>query len=98
MAYIGHRCRCGHGDANHRVTDSRERICTANGGQSCGRGCRRPNTASLHPTWSITGRSIEEITPPGTRRPAWPEPTCSCDACWALYTELTGTAPAAAPS
>jgi hypothetical protein len=71
------------------------RSCTAKAGLSCGRGCRKNPRPELAPTFDCGGRRIERIVPPGeglaTENGNSGVRTCDCDACKALYAELTGT-------
>jgi len=98
MAYIGHRCACRHGDLSHPVSASGKRSC---GCQPCTRRCRREETPELLPSFDTKGNAVERIVQPGgalaTQDGAGGPRTCDCDACRALYTELTGIelAPAA---
>jgi hypothetical protein len=91
MAYIGHRCGCGHLDIHHK-TDAARSSCQADGGHSCGRGCRKSTKALLLPTFDLKGRPVERIVPPGERWGApngGPMTTCACDNCQVLYAERT---------
>ena len=91
MAYIGHRCGCGHTDLNHS-RDAKKALCTANGGRSCGRGCRTNPKSQVLPTWDHKGRPVERVVPPGEglATPTGNDGvrTCNCDSCKALYAEL----------
>lgn len=93
MAYIGHRCACRHGDLSHPVSVSGKRSC---GCAACPRRCRREETPELLPTFDLKGNSIERVIEPGnklgTTDGEMNAQTCDCDACQALYTELTGIA------
>lgn len=88
MAYIGHRCGCGHMDIHHKP-DAARSACLANGGKSCGNGCRKNPKASVAPSFDRKGRPVERIVPPGERMGQVVK-TCGCEACHALYIELTG--------
>jgi hypothetical protein len=85
MAYIGHRCACRHADIQHTEKNGK-RSC---GCSPCDRRCTRAKTPELLPTFDVKGRRVEQIAPPGERLAGW-VPTCSCNACKSLYTELTG--------
>lgn len=90
MAHIGHRCSCGHGDLNHLVSATGKRACKSN---PCLRRCKRADQPELLPTFDTKGRTVERIVRPGDKLGADGElnvTTCGCDACRALYTELTG--------
>lgn len=89
MAYIGHRCGCGHSDLHHN-RDAAKSACQARGGRSCGRGCRKSPTSLEIPTFNLKGHSVERIVAPGERM-GGPGgiPTCTCANCQALYAELT---------
>lgn len=95
--FIGHRCGCGHMDIHHTVPKdpNGRRSCTAKAGTSCGRGCRKNPRSEVAPTFDCGGRRIERIVPPGERLASEGSSgtvaTCDCDACQALYAELTGT-------
>lgn len=86
MAYIGHRCGCGHMDIRHELKKDGTR-----GSCSCSNRCRKSTTATVAPSFDPKGRTVERIVPPGERL-GNVVPTCSCDACEALYAELTGAA------
>jgi hypothetical protein len=88
MAYIGHRCACGHSNTQH--TSGK---CTANNSKPCGRPCQMPDEAQVFPTFDVRGRRVERVIEPGG---GWPSlggntfgKTCTCDACTALYAEMT---------
>lgn len=98
MAFIGHRCACGHNDIQHTDgTTSSIGTCTAD----CGRDCKSSCSLELPepevmPSFDIKGNSVERILPPGDGFRAMGDhqvvTTCRCDACQALYAQL---APAA---
>lgn len=92
MAFIGHRCTCGHNDLNHTRNDKGKAVCTARSGGSCGKGCIASGEPELLPTFDRKGRHIEQITPPGdglkTESGSTGVKTCICDACQALYAQL----------
>lgn len=87
MSYIGHRCGCGHTDLQHTTSDGGRRTCRANGGKSCGNGCRKVEKAVIIPTFDINGRRIGAVSAPGTPLPALGT-TCACKACKELYAQL----------
>lgn len=87
MAYIGHPCACRHSDIQHKISEKTgKRSC---GSSPCDRRCRRSDTPQQLPTFDTKGHLVERIVPPGERLSGW-VPTCGCDACCALYAELTG--------
>ncbi|MYW03488.1 hypothetical protein [Streptomyces sp. SID3343] len=85
MSLIIHRCECGHTPTRHPANEECRdslRTCT----------CRKYRPVAepeLLPTWTMTGRPITKITPPGAKSDR--RETCSCAACVALYAELGGT-------
>ncbi|WP_435173261.1 hypothetical protein [Actinacidiphila sp. bgisy145] len=58
---------------------------------------RDDETPVLRPTFELSGKEIERVVPPGDRLATEGGnsgmETCGCDACRALYTELTGIEP-----
>ncbi|KDN83450.1 hypothetical protein [Kitasatospora cheerisanensis] len=95
MAYIGHRCACGHLDVHHRADSASREHCEAVGGVRCGKGCRKSSTSILVPTFDLAGRRIETITEPGQwigEGAGYSRAACACDDCRALHAELTGAA------
>lgn len=89
MAYIGHRCGCGHLDMHHKPGTPKS-ACEHNAGASCGKGCRKSTRAVLVPTFNSKAELIERVVRPGERlgddngfR------TCDCPNCQALYADLT---------
>jgi hypothetical protein len=93
MAYIGHRCGCGHMDINHDP-DAKKNRCKAAAGASCSKGCRKSAKSIVRPTFDIKAQPVERIVPPGERIAAegttpYTPKTCDCDSCQALYAELT---------
>jgi hypothetical protein len=96
MAYIGHRCDCGHSDLQH-TGDGTGKLgaCQASYGYSCGRGCGPTPEPEVISTFDSKGRPIERIIPPGdglkSESGAPIVRTCPCDACTALHSELAGT-------
>ena len=89
---IGHRCACQHGDLSHRTNGSGKRECAC---QPCTKRCRRSDVAELLPTFDVRGRTVERVVRPGdplsTEGDSGGPRTCDCDACQALYAELTST-------
>jgi hypothetical protein len=96
MAFIGHRCSCGHNDLNHTENDAGKKVCTAKAGGSCGRSCRTQGESEVLPTFDRKGRHIERVLAPGdglkTESGAALVKTCTCDDCQAFHEQL---APAA---
>jgi hypothetical protein len=96
MAFIGHRCSCGHNDLNHTQNDKGKRICTARAGGSCGKGCYPQGEPEVMPTFDRKGLRVERLITPGngleTENGTHVVRTCTCDDCQALYQQL---APAA---
>jgi hypothetical protein len=96
MAFIGHRCGCGHNDLNHAEDDKGKQICTAKAGASCGKGCKSQGEPELMPTFDAKGGTVERILPPGDGLRAMGDSvvvrTCGCDACQALYEQLASAA------
>lgn len=92
MAYIGHRCSCGHTDLSHTGEGDKAQ-CTAVSGGSCGRGCTPAAAPELVPTFDINGRSVERVITPGDGLPneagGFTVRTCACDACTDLHQQLT---------
>jgi hypothetical protein len=92
MAYIGHRCGCGHTAIHHRTDKAGRAKCAAHAGTSCGRGCRMSKRSELLPTFNLKGRAIEQIVAPGGRLATASGEggmqTCACDNCQALHAEL----------
>lgn len=87
MAYIGHRCTCGHSDLNHR----QDGTATTLGG--CAATCQRPcgplPAPEVIPTFDLKARPVDRVIVPGEGLPAeggnYVIRTCACDACTALY-------------
>ncbi|MFJ8110460.1 hypothetical protein [Streptomyces sp. NPDC096132] len=96
MAFIGHRCACGHNDLNHTKSDTGKQICTAKAGASCGKSCKSQSESEVMPTFDRRGLRIKRVIAPGdgleTESGSPVVRTCACDACQALYEQL---APAA---
>lgn len=96
MAYIGHRCTCGHSDLQHTRDGTSNSLgrCTAGAGGSCGRICGpQPEPPEVIPTFDSKGRAVERVIPPGGGLPAMGDAsvlkTCPCEACSALYDQMT---------
>jgi hypothetical protein len=91
---IGHRCKCRHGDLSHGSDKKGPMSCGCAG---CTTLCSRNETPELLPTFDGKGNTIERIVPPGdqlsTEGTAGGPRTCDCDACQALYAELTEATP-----
>lgn len=94
MAYIGHRCPCGHSDLQHAGDGTGQTLgqCTAEYGTTCSRTCGPVQTPEVIPTFDCKGRAIERVLAPGDGlRSESGTPlvkTCLCDACTALHGEL----------
>ncbi|MFB7617802.1 hypothetical protein [Kitasatospora sp. NPDC056181] len=89
MAYIGHRCGCGHMDAQHKAGAAKT-ACQARAGLSCGGGCRKSVKSVLAPTFDVKARPIARVVTPGERIGGNNGfVTCGCDNCQALYEQLT---------
>lgn len=92
MAYIGHRCGCGHTDLSH-TGDGTTGACHARFGSSCGGKCA-PAQPEVITSFDAKGKPIEQITPPGeglkSQSGAPIVRTCTCDECTALYEQLAG--------
>ncbi|UWM52097.1 hypothetical protein N0X72_25465 [Streptomyces carpaticus] len=87
MAYIAHRCTCGHLPAAHPQTGR----CTQLAGRSCPGGpcsARRAAAPEIVPTWDAAGRPVTTIAAPGERLPGIGD-TCDCAACTELYEQQT---------
>ncbi|MFH8797085.1 hypothetical protein [Streptomyces sp. NPDC017941] len=93
MAFIGHRCTCGHNDLNHTENDKGKNVCTANAGARCGRKCTALKEPELLPTFDIKGHPVERVIVPGdglrTESGTAVTQTCTCDGCQALYDQIT---------
>lgn len=92
MAFIGHRCSCGHNDINHAEDGKGKRVCTANGGAPCKRRCKTNGEPELMPTFDGKGNRVERIVRPGgglAIGDAHPiGRTCECESCQSLYGQL----------
>ena len=90
MAYIGHRCNCGHSDLNHRQDGSSKTLggCTA----TCQKPCSPTAEPEVIPTFDIKARPVERVIVPGEGLPTesggFVVRTCTCDACVALHEQL----------
>jgi hypothetical protein len=91
MAYIGHRCDCGHTDLQHEHDATSDTLgrCTAEYGVTCSRGCGLVNEPEVIPTFDAKGNRVERVIEPGdglrSMGGAVIVRTCTCDACRALY-------------
>lgn len=94
MAYIGHRCDCGHTDLSHRNNGEGQSLggCTGYCGTSCGTPCGSMPEPEVFPTFDAKGRPVERVIEPGGGLPAMGDndvlKTCPCAACAALYEQL----------
>ena len=94
MAYIGHRCDCGHTDLQHTQNGEGDSLgnCTADYGVTCGRACGPIPEPEVIPTFDFRGRSVERVIAPGdglrSESGAKIAATCPCAACQALYEQL----------
>lgn len=92
MAYIGHRCTCGHSDLQHRGAQTRGG-CTARAGHPCQRPCGPVAEPQVIPTFDLHGRPVERVLAPGAAFPTLGSSghlhTCKCEDCAALYAQLT---------
>lgn len=94
MAYIGHRCDCGHTDLQHTGNGEGSTLgpCTGGFGVSCGKGCGTTPESEVFPTFDRKVRPIERIIPPGdglrSENNVTIVKTCPCDACVALHEQL----------
>lgn len=90
MAYIGHRCNCGHSDLNHAQDGTAETLgaCTT----TCQRPCGPVAEPEVIPTFDIKAKPVERIIPPGdglrSEGGGIVVKTCACDACIALHEQL----------
>lgn len=87
MAFIGHRCGCGHNDLNHTQDGTGESLgsCVT----TCTRPCGPVREPEVIPTFDIKAQPVERIVIPGEGLPTegggFVVRTCTCDACQALY-------------
>lgn len=87
MAYIAHRCTCGHLMDHHSAPGT----CHAAAGRPCPGACTRTpgtTTPELVPTWQAGGRPVTRIAAPGSTLPGRGR-LCDCPACHSLYDRLT---------
>lgn len=95
MAYIGHRCDCGHTDLSHEHDGTSDNLgrCTAEFGSTCRRACG-PVVAppEVIPTFDAKGNQVERVIEPGDGLRAMGDHvivrTCPCDACVALHEQM----------
>ncbi|WHX19803.1 hypothetical protein QFW82_23530 [Streptomyces malaysiensis subsp. malaysiensis] len=86
IAYVGHRCSCGHTAMSHKTTKSGKYRCFAIMGNSCGRGCSKNPKSELIPA-NPKGYQPGHIAPPGEQVTGLGT-TCDCCACQSLHQEL----------
>jgi hypothetical protein len=96
MSLITHRCtKCGHPDFWQLGSKLDPNRCPGKqwglGCRVCGRECT-PGAPELVDTFDNTGKRVEQIVKPGDPAMRFDIKTCGCDACVALYDELTGAA------
>lgn len=90
MAYIGHRCDCGHSDLNHRQDGTG----TSLGGcvTTCQQPCGPIPEPEVIPTFDLKAKPVERIIVPGEGLPSegggFVVRTCACNACVALHEQL----------
>ncbi|MFJ3170605.1 hypothetical protein ACIPJK_07445 [Streptomyces roseus] len=91
MAYIGHRCACGHSDLQHRGAQTGGG-CTARAGHPCQQPCGPVGEPQVIPTFNLHGQPIERVIAPGGGFPTLGGGhhlrTCDCESCQALYAEV----------
>lgn len=91
MAYIGHRCDCGHSDLQHTGDGTSDTLgaCSASF-NPCG--CGTTPEPEVIPTFDTKGRTVERVIAPGGGLPSESGnpvvKTCPCDACVALHEQL----------
>jgi hypothetical protein len=96
MAYIGHPCACGHTDLQHSANGAGKSLgrCST----ACARPCGPLAAPEVRPTFDAKGRPVERIIPPGEGLRSMGGVvvvrTCPCDACTALYEQVTAPQPA----
>ena len=85
MSLITHPCTtCGHPDFWRSGFGSR-----SPGKCSCGCNCT-PGAPEVRPTFDRASNQVEQIIPPGEKdRGRFMVPLCGCQACKALYEQLT---------
>lgn len=93
MSYLGHRCtECGHPDMWRLAERSKTRGTAARcPKRSCTCVCTPNPVPEVLPTYGPDGKPVERIVQPGESI-ALGHPTCGCEACQALYADLTGAA------
>lgn len=94
MAFIDHRCPCGHRLTQHRGPGN----CTADAGKGCARPCSKTLPApEVMPSWDLKGRPVKRIVPPGEDFGNH-FTTHDCETCRALYEQVAEPAEDAAPA
>jgi hypothetical protein len=94
MAYIGHRCTCGHSDLNHTKDGTSQSLggCTA----TCQKPCGPTPEPEVIPTFDLKAQPVERVIVPGEGLPSegggFVIRTCTCDACVALHEQLATAA------
>lgn len=93
MAYIGHRCQCGHSDLQHTQTGEGDTLGSCTGSFSgCAPRCGPIPAPEVIPTFDTKGRQVERVIPPGdglrSEGGGIVVKTCPCDACVALHEQL----------
>lgn len=87
MAFIDHRCACGHRMTQHRGAGR----CQHYGGAGCGNPCSPLSdmpAPELMPSFTAQAKPVDMITPPGETFGNHFR-TCGCEKCAALYEQLT---------
>lgn len=86
MAFISHRCGCGHLLINHKGPGH----CAQKGGAGCGNPCSKTlPPPEVVPTWDVQRRPITAIAEPGTSIGHGYPTMHDCDACRELYAQVT---------
>lgn len=91
MSYLAHRCtQCGHPDMWRLAQANRSRgAATRCPKRSCGCRCTPNPAPEVLPTYGLNSKPVERIVRPGDSiSPGMP--TCGCEACQAMYADLTG--------
>ncbi|WP_055696530.1 hypothetical protein [Streptomyces silaceus] len=94
MAYIGHRCDCGHSDLQHAEDGTSTTLgrCAAEYGVTCSRTCGPLNQSEVIPTFDCKGNRVERVIVPGEGLPsesgASIVKTCPCESCTALHEQV----------
>lgn len=91
MAYIGHRCTCGHTDLQHTQDGAGNTLGRCTGSfNACA--CGPIPAPEVVPSFDRKGKRVERIIEPGSGLPsesgAPVVKTCPCDACVALHEQL----------